>query len=485
MDPAKELLWEREYKALRMSTMVRFAMIAIMAPMVWLLGTSMIDRVATTILLAIYVIVLAVSTLVLNRRKHLTIISLTGVAVDVCVIATLPLIWHASLGGGDLPAGITLKSSVTLVAFLFITLNTLAMRPLYPLLATTGALIIHAVLLNLGLNDSHTEFTTSYLVAYTSPAISSGRVVTQFVIILLSGLVLTLLTMRARNMVVEAAELQKRNIQLGRYFSPNLVKRLEDAPELLQVGGERKDLSFVFTDLEGFTSLVENNEPSLVVSVLNEYLDELIRIAFRHEGTVEKIVGDALHVIFGAPNEQPDHAVRAIACALEMDAAAQKFRAQINSRIPVGVTRIGVNSGSAIVGNFGGEDYFDYTAHGDSINIAARLERANKYLGTRICVSSDTKSRIKNFRGRPIGVLLLKGKNQDTEVFEPLDDSTGDRVDPVAYLRAYESLKACHPDACKEFSEYCSRYPDDALAAFHLKRLQAGHTGSKIILESK
>jgi len=460
-------------------------MIAIMVPMVWLLGTSMIDRVATSVLLAIYAAVLAASALFLRRRKHLTLISLTGVTLDVCVIATLPFIWHASLGGGDLPAGITLKSSVTLIAILFITLNTLAMRPLYPLLATVGALSVHAVLLNLGLNDSHTEFTASYLVAYTSPAISGGRVVTQLMVILLSGFILTLLTMRARNMVVEAAQLQKKNIQLGRYFSPNLVKRLEDAPELLQVGGERKDLSFVFTDLEGFTSLVENNEPSLVVSIINEYLNELIRIAFKHEGTVEKIVGDALHVIFGAPKEQPDHAVRAINCALEMDAVAQNFRKRINSKIPVGVTRIGVNSGSAIVGNFGGEDYFDYTAHGDSINTAARLESANKYLGTRICVSSDTKSRVKNFRGRPIGVLLLKGKNQETEVFEPLGDSNTYGVDPAAYLTAYQSLKACHPDACQNFLQYCSGHPDDSLAAFHLKRLQAGYTGSKITLESK
>lgn len=445
----------------------------------------MIDRVATTILLTIYVAVLAASAVFLRRGKHLRFISLTGVALDVCVIATLPFIWHASFGGGDLPVGITLKSSITLIAILFIILNTLAMRPLYPLLATVGALLVHFVLLNLGLNDSHTEFTASYLVAYTSPAISGGRVVTQLMVILLSGFILTLLTMRARDMVLEAAQLQKKNIQLGRYFSPNLVKRLEDAPELLRVGGERKDLSFVFTDLEGFTSLVENNEPSLVVSIINEYLNELIRIAFKHEGTVEKIVGDALHVIFGAPKEQPDHAVRAVNCALEMDSVAESFRKRINSKIPVGVTRIGVNSGSAIVGNFGGEDYFDYTAHGDSINTAARLESANKYLGTRICVSSDTKSRIKNFRGRPIGLLLLKGKNQETEVFEPLDDSNTDRVDPTAYLTAYQSLKACHPDACQNFLQYCSRYPDDSLAAFHLKRLQAGYTGSKITLESK
>ena len=113
-------------------------------------------------------------------------------------------------------------------------------------------------------------------------------------------------------------------------------------------------------------------------------------IVFAHEGTVAKIVGDALHVLFGAPGDQPDHATRAIACALELDAFARAFRdAWRESGVVLGMTRIGVHAGPAIVGNFGGGRFFDYTAYGDTINIAARLEAANKQLGTPICVSSD------------------------------------------------------------------------------------------------
>src|SRR5205807_2817444 len=104
--------------------------------------------------------------------------------------------------------------------------------------------------------------------------------------------------------------------------------------------------------------------------------------------TVTKIIGDALHVLFGAPAVQPDHAARAVACALDLDAFAQAFRKTWQERgIVLGVTRIGVHAGLAIVGNFGGGRFFDYTAYGDTINIASRLEAANKQLGTRVCAS--------------------------------------------------------------------------------------------------
>ena len=460
-------------------------MILIMAPMAWVLGTNLFDQIATSTLLTIYVLVLAASAWFIKHRVRLTTISLIGVGLDVCVIATLPFIWHTTLGGSELPAGTTLKSSVTLIALLFIALNTLAMRPLYPVLVTLGALLVHLFLLIFGLQDSRTEFTNSYLLAYTSPAISTGRVTTQLVVILLVGTVLTLMTMRARNMIIEATQLQKKNIQLGRYFSPNLVNRLESAPELLGVGGSRKDLSFVFTDLEGFTSLVEENEPAEVVPLLNQYLDTLIQIAFKHDGTVEKIVGDALHIIFGAPEEQPDHAGRAVRCALELDTAAERFRRQAQTEVTFGVTRIGVNSGEAIVGNFGGADYFDYTAYGDSINTAARLEGANKYLGTRICVSGETKSRIADFLGRPVGILMLKGKQEEIEVFEPLGENGPEAGSLEHYLAAYETLQVSGSDARARFESYCRDYPEDALAKFHLDRVRSGESGVRIKLESK
>ncbi|TIV62618.1 MAG: adenylate/guanylate cyclase domain-containing protein, partial [Mesorhizobium sp.] len=166
--------------------------------------------------------------------------------------------------------------------------------------------------------------------------------------------------------------------------------------------GQRREVAALFTDIAGFTTLVETMEPDTLGDLLNDYLAGMTDIVFRHEGTVAKVVGDALHVLFGAPSEQPDHAVRAVACALELDAFSEAFREQWRTkRIVLGPTRIGVNAGPAMVGNFGGVRFFDYTAYGDTINIAARLEAANKQLGTRICVSESVARAVPDFRGRP------------------------------------------------------------------------------------
>ena len=140
------------------------------------------------------------------------------------------------------------------------------------------------------------------------------------------------------------------------------------------------------------------SNPSVLGPLLNDYLTGMTDIVFAHDGTVAKIVGDALHVLFGAPGEQPDHAARAVDCALALDEYAQSFRERWQQKgIALGVTRIGVHAGPAIVGNFGGGRFFDYTAYGDTINVAARLEAANKQLGTRICVSATLAARWKSF----------------------------------------------------------------------------------------
>ncbi len=279
---------------------------------------------------------------------------------------------------------------------------------------------------------------------------------------------------------------EKAKLSLARYFSPNLVQQLIDSPDSLNLDGERRELTFVFTDLADFTPLVESLAPAVIVSLLNEYLDEMTRIVFRWHGTVDKVVGDAVHAIFGAPQEQSDHATRAIACAMEMDQFAESFRRQKNAEnIPLGVTRIGVHTGLAMVGNFGGEQYFDYTAHGDAINTAARLEAANKYLGTRICVSEQVVEHIPAFTGRPVGTALLPGKTEPLKLFEPLPAERMESSAIQAYQAAFAKLEAGDPSASQAFAAVVGEYAGDPLATYHLRRTLAGETGVNIILSEK
>ena len=221
---------------------------------------------------------------------------------------------------------------------------------------------------------------------------------------------------RARRAAAERA-----HAALARYFSPNLAAELAAETRALSLASQRRDVTAVFTDITNFTAVVETLEPAVLTDLLNGYFAGMTDIVFAHGGTITKIMGDALQVLFGAPDEQPDHAARAVACALALDAFAETYRARWRAEgIPLGRTRIGLHSGPALVGDFGGGRYFDYTAYGNTINTAARLEAANKALGTRICASAAVAERVPDFRGRPAGDLLLRGTSESLRAYEPV-----------------------------------------------------------------
>jgi adenylate cyclase len=251
-------------------------------------------------------------------------------------------------------------------------------------------------------------------------AFSRGGLVLDTSFTMLAASMTLLATLLARYFASERDALKLRSA-FALYLAPALVEALARDPSKLKLGGELKQLSFVFTDLEGFTKLTETADPKDLVRWLNAYLDGLCQIAMAHGGAIDKIVGDALHVIFNAPLDQPDHALRAVRCALALDVFGKAYSEELRVKgIEFGVTRIGVNTGPAVVGNFGGGNRFDYTAHGDAINTAARLEAANKQLGTRICVAASTAEQVRDIALRPLGTLLLRGKSVPVAVFEPL-----------------------------------------------------------------
>ncbi|MBF0311419.1 MAG: adenylate/guanylate cyclase domain-containing protein [Magnetococcales bacterium] len=285
-----------------------------------------------------------------------------------------------------------------------------------------------------------------------------------------------------------ASERESRWIKsaFSRYVSPNRVAHLVANPDQLNLGGETRECSFVMTDLSGFTTLMERFDPGKVVEILNNYLDQMIKITFRHEGTLDRIVGDAVAVLFSAPVIQEDHAARAVACATEMHEFAQRYARECAAEgIPFGATRIGVHSGTVLVGNFGGETMFDYRALGDPINTSSRLEGANKYFGTLICISGATSSRIPGFTGRPIGDLFLKGKSEAIPTFEPrtAEEMAGEQMQ--AYMAAFGMLEREEEGALAAFEALVEKYPQDNLSAFHCKRLKEGHKGKQVVMEGK
>jgi adenylate cyclase len=285
----------------------------------------------------------------------------------------------------------------------------------------------------------------------------------------------------ARQRQIEA---ERAHALLSRYFSPNLAHRLASDPDAIDLGGQRREITSLFSDIAEFTTMIETIDLKIISPLLNDYLTGMTDVAFAHGGTVIKIIGDAMHILFGAPAEQPDHAARAVACALDLDACAQAFRERWRERgVALGVTRLGLEAGPAIVGNFGGGKYFEYNAYGDTVNTAARLEAANKQLGTRICVGESVAGRVAGFKGRPIGDLLLRGRKETLRAFEPLRPEVYDCDATQAYLDAFAKLEAGDPIATPTFAALLGQHADDHLVGFHLRRLLNGAAGARIVLD--
>jgi adenylate cyclase len=284
---------------------------------------------------------------------------------------------------------------------------------------------------------------------------------------------------RARRAAAERA-----HAALARYFSPNRVTELAAQSGAQSLACQRRDVTAVFTDLTGFTALVETLEPAVLSDLLNGYFAGMTDIVFAHGGTITKIMGDALQVLFGAPVDQPDHAERAVACALALDAFAEEFRARWKAEtILLGATRIGLHSGAALVGDFGGGRYFDYTAHGNTINTAARLEAANKVFGTRICASAAVAARVAGFKGRPAGDVLLRGSSEPLRTYEPLAPEVFEAPVTSAYAAAFQKLTLGDPRALADFATLVGTDATDPLASFHLRRLLNGETGTHVSLQ--
>jgi adenylate cyclase len=266
-----------------------------------------------------------------------------------------------------------------------------------------------------------------------------------------------------------ASRTRIREAAIRRRFEQQLpaavVRRLLEAPELLKLEGEARRVTALFTDIEGFTAMTERAGPRALVAMLDRYFDGLVRIVIEHGGMVEKIVGDGLHAIFNAPLDLDDHAGKAVACALAIASFSDRFRAEGDAlRLGFGPTRIGIETGDVILGDVGGGRFLDYTAHGDVMNTAARLEVANKELGSRICIGPVAAAAIGPALIRPLGRIAVRGRSQPLAVFEPWPSAMTD-ADRAAFRQAADLLASDRSAAAASFALLAARYPHDASLA--------------------
>ena len=257
------------------------------------------------------------------------------------------------------------------------------------------------------------------------------------------------------------------------HLAPAVVKRIAENPGLLKLSGEKREITALFTDIENFTAMTHRAGPEQLVSVLDEYIEGMAAIVMKHGGMVDKIVGDSVHAFFNAPLDLSNHPQHAITCAQEMRIWAKGFQCRTGpSQIGFGRTRIGIETGVAIVGDIGIRSKLDYTAHGDSINSAARLEALNKRYGSTICVGPFAASQCISTPFRPLGVTSLRGLDVPVEVFEPWPPETTSNWRD-RYLSAYRSIESDKNDAARVFEELAAECPDDPVPRLLAAELRA------------
>ncbi len=277
-----------------------------------------------------------------------------------------------------------------------------------------------------------------------------------------------------RYLVLERLAREMRSM-FSSYLSPKLVARLEREPESARIGGDNKEITVAFTDIRGFTSFSEKHKPQEVVTQLNEYLDAMVQVIDRYDGTVDKFMGDGIMVYWGAPLPQAEHARMALACMLAMEEEIQRLCARWEGEGKQPFTlRAGLASGEVVAGNIGSRSKkMEYTIIGDTVNMAARLEGAAKFYGVEFLLGETTWQHCHDiYHFREIDKIRVLGKDIPTTVYELLG-STEEPLPPLAirFAAALEMYRERHWDeAAEAFLAIMQEFPGDRPSAIYLDR---------------
>ncbi len=266
----------------------------------------------------------------------------------------------------------------------------------------------------------------------------------------------------------------------GRFVPANVAADLLHDPSRLSLDGVRREVSVIFTDISGFTTLSESWPPEKVVPLLNKYLGIVCQIIADEGGIVVDFIGDAVFGLFGAPQPMADHAATALRAARRIDRATRDFAEAVqNKGLPFGYTRIGLYSGMVTVGNFGAADRLKYGAAGDAVNTAARIETANKAFGTLVLAGSAIVALTGDTDCRPVGRVALRGRSEPVDLWEILPPGAGQDPWIIAFRAAYTALMAGDPGAREALRHLAEERPDDQVIGW---LLDASETSSRPVL---
>lgn len=437
----RKLLEGAEFEAEKTSAVIRLVVFAALAAALFSVEKS--ERMAPfmEVALAIYGAGAVIGILLAWRRIFHPIIPYLFVTFDVVLVSAQILILAGLMG-----IGFDFALAVPAGALIFVLLTHAAMRYRPWLIVYAAGLFL--VMLGLGgafLPRAHPETANAHMVHHDRMESVMHYEVLPVTLVVLAALILFVTSRRTRALLMRSIVQTRRELNLARYFSPNLADKLAEAADAGALSGRRSNAAVLFVDLRNFTRLGEAMTPEELTTFLSEYRNRLTRPIFKHEGMVDKFIGDAIMAVFGTPVQRPDDADRALACALELlDAVrAWSIEREGSGKPPVSVG-IGVHYGEVFAGVLGSEQLLEYTVIGDTVNVAERLERLSRDVGSPIVVSaallqSAAKSHVaaswrrlprQTLRGhlRPIDTFCLDERHRGSGTpSPPRSDASGDR----------------------------------------------------------
>lgn len=361
-------------------------------------------------------------------------------------------------GGPLLPAGFGLEALSAVLVMLALIATALMQRPGLRALAALGVIVLWAVLVS-------------------ALYVSFGIVLTM-AYVLIAGF-LSVLAINVRFYLAERGQKALIRDAFGQYLSPKVVNILVKDPSRLTLGGELREMTAYFSDVAGFSTISEQLTPEELVALLNEYLTAMCDIMADYEGTVDKFEGDAIIGFWGAPLTQPDHARLACFAAIDMQKYMTSYRERLRQEgRPILNVRMGLNTGEMLVGNLGSAQRMDYTMMGDAVNLAARLEGANKFYGTQTMISGYTYDKVADdVEVRELDLIRVVGRREAVRVYELLDrrgELTQDWQDILArYNPALELFRSRQfDDALQAFRSVLEIAPDDGPARTYVQRCE-------------
>lgn len=416
----EKVLREREARGLIISIYGHF--IAFTLFFILTINLSNNEALIYFVIVLVTSIILAILLVPLKRQRWISFSGILIAIVDTLAVSILPFIWR-EIAGAETPSSYMLKSyTFYVICVTLICINGIALRPLFILASTTGAILIQSFILWVVVSDPATKYTDEWQATFLTDAVNLKIQYNMIAMVAIIGVVVAYITYSARKTIVRGIELEKVNSQFGRYFSPNVREELNRAKEdFFRPGGKIQEVVILFSDIRSFTAFSEEVGVENTLELLSEYQKIMVEIIFRNQGTLDKFIGDGILASFGTPKVSEKDADNAILCAIEMQKAILNFnerrKTQGKKEIQVG---IGIHAGRAIVGNIGSEERLEYTVIGDTVNTASRVESLTKDLKEKILITESVKEKLKKeISFKYIGEYTLRGKKESTKIYSP------------------------------------------------------------------